>query len=59
VDALMLSSEFSQELAAMIRSMQDRIRLEPDLKDTDEGYDPRDDLDRAIIRLIALRLSLY
>lgn len=65
VDSLMLSSEFSVELGALIRSLQDRIFREVDLREGDpQGALPldmdraRSDLDRAIIRLIALRLSL-
>jgi hypothetical protein len=48
----------------MIRSMQDRILREPALKDGTVGPllpdadEARADLDRAIIRLVALRLSL-
>lgn len=61
----MLTSEFYAELGALIRSLQDRIMREPELfagraddrqvLDIDEA---RSDLDRAIIRLIALRLRL-
>lgn len=64
----MLTSEFSQELGALIRSLQDRVRLEPALLEVTHGEATADlpshtaeakaHIDRAIIRLVALRLSL-
>lgn len=57
----MLSSEFNQELGALIRSLEQKVRTEPQTWSNDPlvlGASVQDNLDRAIINLIALRLSL-
>lgn len=54
----MLSSEFSQEMGALLRSLADRVRQEPDLKDSTDVNVALSELDRAIVRLVSLRLHL-
>lgn len=50
----MLSSEFQQEMGALVRSLSQRVRTDPDVRDGD----PVEAIDAAIITLIELRLSL-
>lgn len=53
----MLSSEFTAELGAFIRSLESQIRQHPELRSSDK-HDVIDDLDRAIVSLIAVRMKL-
>lgn len=55
----MLTSEFNTEMGALIRSLESKVRLEPTLSHPDGGAeDALDQIDRAIISLIAIRLRL-
>lgn len=58
----MLSSEFNAEMAALIRSLENRVRLEPVLLSAERtsarGPEYLDHLERAIVQMIALYLSL-
>lgn len=53
----MLSTEFTNELGALVRSLEAQIRFHPELKTSDE-HDIIDDLDQAIVALIAVRMKL-
>ena len=53
----MLSNEFITELGAFVRSLEAQIRQHPELRASDER-DVLDDLDRAIVSLIAVRMKL-
>lgn len=53
----MLSHEFITELGAFIRSLESQIRQHPELRSSDE-HDVTDDLDQAIVALIAVRMKL-
>jgi hypothetical protein len=53
----MLSHEFIAELGAFIRQLEAQIRKHPELRSSDEG-NALDDLDRAIVSLIAVRMKL-
>jgi hypothetical protein len=53
----MLSHEFTNELGALVRSLESQIRQHPELRSSDE-HDVIDDLDRAIVSLIAVRMKL-
>lgn len=53
----MLSSEFSAEMGALIRSLETKIRLEPELAQADER-DALDQLERAIVALVGVYLSI-
>jgi len=50
----MLNSEFSAELATLIRSLQQRIRTEPTVR----SDNPMDEIERAIIALVQEWLRL-
>jgi len=50
----MLSSEFAMELGALIRSLEQKIRTEPDVR---QGS-PEDQIERAIIALVQIRLEM-
>lgn len=52
----MLSSEFSVELGALIRSLEQKVRTEPGLHT--KGDEVLDSLERAIVQLISLHLEL-
>jgi hypothetical protein len=54
----MLSSEFMAELGAFIRQLEAQIRQHPELRAADEK-DVIDNLDQAIICLIAVRMKLF
>ena len=54
----MLSSEFMVELGAFIRQLESQIRQHPELRSADER-DVLDNLDQAIICLIAVRMKLF
>lgn len=53
----MLSHEFMAELGAFIRGLESQIRQHPELRTADEG-DALEDLDQAIVSLIAVRMKL-
>lgn len=53
----MLSSEFSAEMGALIRSLETKVRLEPELANADER-DALDQLERAIVALVGVYLSM-
>lgn len=53
----MLSNEFITELGAFVRQLEAQIRQHPELRASDER-DVLDDLDRAIVSLIAVRMKL-
>lgn len=53
----MLSTDFQAEMGALIRSLANRIVVEPELRAVDADL-VLDEIDRAIIRLVGLRLSL-
>lgn len=50
----MLPSEFQSEMGALIRSLSLKVNTEPSVKDSS----PKDHLERAIIALVSLYLSL-
>lgn len=52
----MLTSEFQQELGALIRSLEGRIRIEPDLQNADNLT--LDHIERAIITLAGLHIGI-
>lgn len=54
----MYSHEFMAELGAFIRSLEAQIRQHPELR-TAEAPDVLDDLDQAIVSLIAVRMKLF
>lgn len=55
----MLSSEFSNEMGALIRSLESKVRQEPGLMTTGNSQAfTTDHLERAIISLIAVYLDL-
>lgn len=54
----MYSREFMSELGAFIRSLEAQIRQHPELVHSDEK-DVIEDLDRAIIALIATRMKVW
>lgn len=58
----MLSSEFSQEMGALIRSLEQKVRMEPGLftqpSEPAATMFARDHIERAIIALVAIYLSL-
>lgn len=54
----MLTSEFNTEMGALIRSLESKVRLDPTLSHPDGAEDALDQIDRAIISLIAIRLEL-
>lgn len=54
----MLSTEFIAELGGFIRSLEAQIRLHPELRTSDKE-DVLDDLDQAIVSLIAVRMKLF
>jgi hypothetical protein len=56
-EVLMLSNEFITELGAFIRSLEAQIRQHPELRSSDK-HDVIDDLDQAIVSLIAVRMKL-
>lgn len=53
----MLSHEFMTELGAFVRALEAQVRSHPELRASDER-DVIDDLDRAIVSLIAVRMKL-
>lgn len=53
----MLSSEFNQEMGALVRRLGNRIMLEPGLKESDER-DLLEHVEDAIVVLSALYISL-
>ena len=50
----MLSSDFIQEMGALVRSLEQKIRTEPDVR----SCDPADQIERAIIALVQIRLEM-
>jgi len=55
----MLSSEFAQEMGALLRSLEQRMRTEPALSAAhDPAADALDHIERAIVSLVALHISL-
>lgn len=50
----MLSSDFQQELGALLRRLQDKVRTEPSVR----SEDPKDQIERAIIALVSVRLEM-
>ena len=56
----MLSSDFTQEMGALIRSLEQKVRLEPALAASQipsiEGS--LDHIERAIVSLVALHIAL-
>lgn len=55
----MLTSEFTQEMGALIRSLENRVRNDPTLTfDTNDKEDVLHEIDDAIIVLIALRFKI-
>jgi hypothetical protein len=52
-----LSSEFNNEMGALIRSLEQKVRVETAHR-ADTMTDAQDHLDRAIVSLIALRIEL-
>jgi hypothetical protein len=58
VGTLMYSHEFMAELGAFIRALESQIRQHPELKSSDK-HDVMDDLDQAIVSLIAVRMKLF
>lgn len=54
----MMTSEFTAELGAFIRSAEQKIRLEPDLQHTTTVDNALDAIEQAIIRLVALHIYL-
>jgi hypothetical protein len=50
----MLSSEFLQEMGALLRSLEQKVRTEPDVR----SADPADQIERAIIALVQIRLEM-
>lgn len=50
----MLSSEFIQEMGTLIRSLEQKVRTEPDVRNAA----PADQVERAIIALVQLRLEM-
>lgn len=54
----MYSHEFIAELGGFIRSLEAQIRMHPELRSSDKE-DVLDDLDQAIVALIAVRMKLF
>ena len=55
----MLSSEFNQEMGALIRRLEKRVNLEPELRARGgDADDPLVHLERTIVSLIVLYLDL-
>lgn len=54
----MYSHEFIAELGGFIRSLEAQIRQHPELRVSD-APDAIEELDRAIVALIAVRMKLY
>lgn len=53
----MLTSEFEQEMGALVRSLGNRARMEPSLQ-YGELEDAKATIERAIVTLCALHISL-
>lgn len=54
----MTTEEFNQEMGALLRSLSTKILTEPHLQHTMDEYDVTQHLDRAIVALVALRLTI-
>jgi hypothetical protein len=53
----MLSSEFSTEMGSLLRSLEQKVRLDPEVRHGDEK-DALDNIERAIITLVNLHIQL-
>lgn len=50
----MLNSEFTQEMGALLRRLQEKVRTQPTVR----SDDPKDRIEQAIIALVAIRLDM-
>lgn len=53
----MLSSDFSNELGALLRSLEAQVRFHPEVMH-EEYLDTLDHIDRAIVSLVAIRIRM-
>jgi hypothetical protein len=54
----MLTSEFATEIGTLIRSLQQRVLMEPVLQQVKSEIPPLDHIERAIATLVALHVAL-
>lgn len=55
----MLTSEFNQEMGSLLRSLEQRVRTEPELTvSSDPQQDALDHIERAIIALVQLHIQV-
>ena len=57
MEQTVLTTEFSHEMGALLRSLESKLRFEPELRGSDAG-DVLDNIERAIIGLVALHLKV-
>lgn len=54
----MLTSDFNNEMGALIRSLEQKVRQEPFLTAQPEAIDALESIERAIVCLVALHIKL-